>query len=245
MELLWAVFLGLLQGLTEFLPVSSSGHLVLVQEFLPGFSQPGVLFDVVLHAGTLLAILFYFRRTILKIETRYLLLLGLATIPAALVGFFFSSLIEGIFRNIKIVGLALIFTAFLNFLTDKAKVRKEETSYLKAIWIGVAQALAIVPGISRSGATIFVGTSLGIEKRKAAEFSFLLSVPAVIGANLLQFFNHGAKGVDDPVFYLIGFLAAFLSGFLAIGLVLKFLLARKFRFFALYCLFLGLLVLIF
>ena len=245
MELLWAAFLGLLQGLTEFLPVSSSGHLVLVQEFVPDFSQPGVLFDVVLHAGTLLAIVFYFRRTILKIKARYLLLLGLATIPAALVGFFFNSAIEGFFKNIKLVGLALIFTALLNFLTDRTKSRKKKASCLEAFWIGIAQALAIIPGISRSGATIFTGTTLGVEKKKAAEFSFLLSVPAVIGANLLQFFNHGIKGIDKPGFYFVGFLAAFFSGILAIDLVLKFLLAKKFRLFAFYCLILGLAILIF
>lgn len=245
MELFWAAFLGFLQGLTEFLPVSSSGHLVLAQEFMPGFSQPGVLFDVVLHAGTLLAIVFYFRRTILKIKPRYLLLLGLATIPAALVGFFFSSAIEGFFKNVELVGLALIFTALLNFLTDKTKTRKKSPSYLEAFWIGIGQALAIIPGISRSGTTIFTGTTLGLEKKKAAEFSFLLSIPAVIGANFLQFFNHGVKGIDDLGFYTVGFLAAFFSGILAIDLVLKFLLAKKFRLFALYCLLLGLLVLIF
>jgi len=127
-NLFTSILLGILQGLTEFLPVSSSGHLVLAQEFMPDFSQPGVLFDVTLHAGTLLAIIFYFRRTILKIKARYLLLLGLATIPAALVGFFFNSAIEGFFKNIKIVRFALIFTALLNFLTEKAKSRKKKTT---------------------------------------------------------------------------------------------------------------------
>lgn len=244
MEIVYAVFLGILQGLTEFLPVSSSGHLVLAQSVIPGFTQPGITFDVILHAGTLFAVLWYFRKTILKISSRYLFLLGLGTVPAGLVGYFFQANIETLFSGTKLVGFALLVTALLNYLTDKTEAAKDKVSWKNSLIVGIAQAVAIVPGISRSGATIFAGSSVGIKAKKAAEFSFLLSVPAILGANILQFASHGVNGGLSPFFYLVGFVSAFVTGFFAIGWVIKFLLAKKFKLFALYCLVVGALALL-
>ncbi len=243
MNLISSIFLGILQGLTEFLPVSSSGHLVIAQNLIPGFTQEGVLFDVILHAGTVLAVLYYFRKTLLKLTSKYLLLLLIGTIPAGLVGVLLGSSIEKLFDGVYLVGLALLFTAVLNFLTDKAKTGSKKISIKNSILIGMAQALAIIPGISRSGSTIFAGTSLGIKRKEAAQFSFLLSVPAIVGANAVQFYKYGLSGTESIILYIAGFIAAFISGVIAINFVLKLLLGGKFKLFAYYCVVLGILVL--
>jgi undecaprenyl-diphosphatase len=240
MNILEALLLGLLQGLTEFLPVSSSGHLVIVQQLLPNFSQPGLIFDTVIHAGTTLAVLFYFREKILKISREYILLLIIGTIPAVIVGVLFSDFIEGLFNSVIVVGVALIITAVLNYFTDKADARREKIGRIDALIVGVFQSIAIVPGISRSGSTIFAGTSMGLTRSKAAEFSFLMSVPAIIGANFWEIYKHGINGGLSVWIYTVGFLAAFISGIFAIGIVLRALGGKNFKFFALYCAIIGL-----
>ena len=239
MNILQAGFLGILQGLTEFLPVSSSGHLVLAQNFMPGFDQPGVLFDVFLHLGTLLAIVFYFKKAIFNLSWDYLKLILLATIPAAVVGFFFSDIVENLFTSTAVVGFALLVTAGFNFFTDKAKKAFNKLDIKSAIWTGVFQALALVPGISRSGATIFAATKKGIARSEAAQFSFILSVPAVLGGSFLQVMKYGVVAKQDALSYLVGFLMAFVSGYLAIGVVMKLLTEKRFKIFALYCLVVG------
>lgn len=245
MNYFWAILLGVVQGLTEFLPVSSSGHLVLVQSFIPGFSQPGALFDTVLHAGTLFAIVFFFRKEILKIKTKYISYLAVGTVPAVFFGFLFQSGVEGLFGSVRLVGAALILTGILNLLTNRAKSEKKKLKAKSSFIVGLAQALAIIPGISRSGSTIFAGVSQGISGKDAALFSFLLSIPAVFGANLLQIATHASFGSLEIGIYILGFSAAFFSGIFAIGVVLKFLLSRRFNIFGFYCIALGILTLIF
>ncbi len=239
MNIFWAVFLGVLQGLTEFLPISSSGHLVLVQSFIPGFSQPGVLFDVTLHLGTLFSILYYYKERILKLKLKYVYLIIAGTIPVIVIGFFFQDYIEMFFGSVKLVGIALIITGIINLLTDRAISRGVKVGYKESILVGFAQAFALIPGISRSGSTISVSTNLGIDRKKAAEFSFLLSVPAIIGASVLQIVNYGADGLDDVTYYFAGFIAAFVTGVFAISLVLRSLKARNFKYFAIYCFIVG------
>lgn len=244
MTIVQSIFLGILQGLTEFLPVSSSGHLVMVQYFMPNFDQPGVLFDVVLHAGTLIAVFIYFRKTLFKLSKKYLYLLFLGTIPAILFGLTFKTTIEGFFINIELVGFALLITALLNLMTDYLKSKKQRISPKKAIIIGIAQALAIVPGISRSGSTIFIASKLGVDKEKAAEFSFILSIPAIVGANILQFYSYGPKIGGDIWTYLTGFMAALIAGYFAIGVAIKLLLNKRFRIFAYWAFVAGTVILI-
>lgn len=245
MNFLTALILGIVQGLTEFLPVSSSAHLVLVQEkFLTGFSQPGILFDVILHLGTVGAVLFYFRKEFLKLKLNFLILLFLGTIPAALVGVFFRDSIIPLFSDVKLVGLTLLITGFLNLMTDKFQAKKQEISAFDSLMVGVAQAIAIIPGISRSGSTIFAASSRGISRSQAAFFSFTLSIPAILGASLLELINSGTNGLVNLDFYLVGFVASFISGFVSIGLVLKFLKEKHFSFFAYYCFVIGFLALI-
>ena len=157
MNIIWSVVLGIIQGLTEFLPVSSSGHLVIAQHFIPGFSQPGVMYDVILHLATLLAILYFFRKKIFKLGLKYYQLLLVGTIPAAVLGFLFQSQLEKMFGNFKMVGVELVITGILNLLVDKVETRKTNISNTNSLLIGISQAVAIIPGISRSGATIFTG----------------------------------------------------------------------------------------
>lgn len=239
MNIVTAAFLGIVQGLTEFFPVSSSGHLVLVQTLIPTFQQPGVLFDVVLHGGTLFAVLAYFRKKIFKLSINYYLLLVVGTIPAVIIGLLFNSAIENLFTDAVLVGGALLISALFNYLTDKNKPKKEKITFKDSIIIGTFQALAIIPGVSRSGSTIFGGTKLGIPKIKAAEFSFLLSVPAVAGAVVLETYKYGFDLAHGMSFYIVGFIAAFISGYFAISAVLKLLAEKKFKIFAIYCLILG------
>ena len=242
MNILWAIILGLIQGLTEFIPVSSSGHLVLAQQLIPGFSQPGILFDVVLHLATLIAVFYFFRKTILRLSKDYLLLLVVGTIPAAAIGYFFQNQLEAMFGSANTLGIELLITGVLNVLVDKTKTTKKVVSVSNSFAIGVAQAVAIIPGISRSGATIFTGVKLGIDREKAAEFSFLLSIPAILGANFLQLATHGLGGIDNPSFYVVGFIFALISGYLSIRVVYKYLMGNRFRVFGYYCFILGFLV---
>lgn len=239
MSLYQSILLGTLQGLTEFLPVSSSGHLVLAQKLIPGFSQPGILFDVVLHAGTLFSVLIYFRKTILKLTGSYLVLLIIGTLPAVIFGLAFEKIIESFFLSTAVVGFGLMVTSYINFQTDKTKQNKEKITRGNSLIIGISQAIAMIPGISRSGITIYSGSKLGISKQKATEFSFLLSVPAIIGANILQIFKNGLAIKALPVSYCLGFIAAFISGYTAINLALSFLRKNKFKLFAIYCFFAG------
>lgn len=233
--------LGVVQGLTEFLPVSSSAHLVILQSFFPRFSQPGVLFDAFLHLGTLFAIIFYFRNEIFRLKISYIVFLILGTLPAVVVGILFSDFIESFFSNLKLVGFALLLTAIFNFYSDKFSSGGKGLDRRNSIFIGLFQALAIIPGVSRSGSTIFAGILSGVSKDESARFSFLLSVPAVLGANLLQFLKYGTGSDYNFGLYFFGFLVSFLFGILGIYLAFRFLLARNFKVFSFYCLVLGIL----
>lgn len=244
MDVLSAAILGVVQGLTEFLPVSSSGHLVLAQSLIPGFKQPGIVFDVILHLGTLFAVLYFFRKKIFKLGFKYYGLIAVGTIPAILLGLVFKSQIEALFVNVKLVGAALILSGILNYLTNGAKVGKKAVGVKESLMVGVAQAAAIIPGLSRSGSTIFAGIKQGVKPEEAVEFSFLLSIPAILGANILELAGRGFNGSLSSGSYVAGFVTAFISGFLAIGLVLKFLVSKKFKFFAVYCIGLGILALL-
>ena len=239
MELFWAAFLGILQGLTEFLPISSSGHLVIVQSFLPNFDHPGVLFEAFLHFGTLFSVLFYYRKKLFRLSNNYLFLLLLATIPVVLVGFLFKDLVELLFSSVKFAAWMLIVTGVLNLLTDRAVSKNVKINKKESVLIGIAQAFAILPGISRSGATISLGTNLGVKREDVAQFSFLLSVPAVFGAIILQLMGNGQAFVSGIGTYLVGFVFAFASGVIAISIVLSALKTKSFKIFSVYCFVVG------
>lgn len=255
--MLESILLGILQGLTEFLPVSSSGHLVLAQELLAGFNMPAAAFDVLLHGGTLAAVLIYFRGDILDIMRdlfkpggggwRLPALLLLGSIPAGIVGVFLSDMIEPLFSAPKVAAIGLIVTAMV--LTAAWRLRGRghrslaDLTFFSALLIGFAQALAIVPGISRSGSTIAVGMFIGFSGKEAARFSFLLSIPAIAGALLLESGALAATGL--PLSYLAGAVSAALVGWASVAFLMKLLDRENLLPFAVYCLALGSLSLVF
>ena len=249
-----AVLLGLLQGLTEFLPVSSSGHLALAQSLIPGFSQPGVLFDVTLHIGTLVAVCIYFwqdlRGMALSLfssgrgdaaaSRRMLWLLIAGSVPTAAIGLLFRKQFEAMFSDIYGVGVWFIVTGALLFLTDRVSTRGRELSamgLLDALVIGIAQGLAIIPSLSRSGATIAAGVFLGLERGLLVRYSFLLSIPAVAGAFVLELVTHRHEALQgfDPLAYGAGTLAALVVGYWSIGVLLNMTRSRRLSVFAYYC----------
>jgi len=244
-----AFVLGLVQGVTEWLPVSSSGHLVLVQNFF-GISEP-IIFDVVLHFASLLVILFVFWKDIVglvsgllrleKYSVRFFLMLVLASVPVAFVGFFFNDFIKSVFNNNYTVGVSLLVTSVLLFLSKYPKVKNKGLNFVSSFVVGIAQAAAILPGISRSGATISSGLMMGVKKEEIAKFSFLLFIPAIIGAGLFEMGD--ISGVSDFSVLFVAFLTALVFGFLSLKLLLSLIKKGKFHYFAWYCLVLGLAVL--
>jgi undecaprenyl-diphosphatase len=251
MSLFQAVFLGLLQGLTEFLPVSSSGHLAIAQHFLPGFSQPGVLFDVMLHLATMGAVILYFRRECLLLATapfrrdpqallyrRLLALLVLGSVPTAVIGLLFKDFFVGLFENIYVVCLMLLVTGSLLFLSERLRRgqrREEQLTWRDALLVGTVQGGAIIPGISRSGSTIAALLLNGVDGETAARFSFLLALPAVFGAGLLSLFDlQRADSMALPA-CLAGMAVAFVVGLVSIHLLLAVVRRKRLFAFALYC----------
>lgn len=242
---------GLIQGLTEFLPVSSSGHLVLLHHF---FKMPSAQleFDIFLHIGTLGAVVFVFYKDIIEmltVEKRNMVLLIVATIPAAITAILFDEKIEQAFSHVRFVGFALLLTAFFLFvasLAEKSLKKREKVSFFDAVLIGLSQALAILPGVSRSGLTISTALFRGISKKQAVKFSFLMAVFAIGGAYFLKVKNCNFANIGiSPLNIIVGVMTAFLVGVLAIKLVFKALLADKWHFFAIYCAVLGVSVLTF
>jgi undecaprenyl-diphosphatase len=253
MKIIESIILGIVQGLTEFIPVSSSGHLAVLQSFFPDFSQPGVLFDAVLHLGTLTAVLFYFRKRFYQIimDVKLVLLVITASVPTGVIGFMFKEKFEQMFSDVRLVGAAFIITGAVLLFADRMKKGKKqikETTYLDALIIGLVQGIAIIPGISRSGSTISAGLFRRFNRKFAMEFSFLLSVPAILGAVLLQLrhvFKQGAAAQIHFAPYCLGFLAAAVIGYFTIRILLNFLQKQKLYIFSIYLWIVGTLVLLF
>lgn len=244
----WQAFvLGTVQGLTEFLPVSSSGHLV-VAEAAVGLTTPGVLVEVILHAGTLLAVVIVYWRTLWRLlhgaavgdraAWRYILLLVVATIPAAVAGLALEDLFEGAFDSLLLVGINFVVTGLILWSTrGRVQVAPSELPNVpRAAAIGVAQALAILPGISRSGTTVSLGLWLGLDPVRAAEFSFLMAIPTIAGAAVLQApeLSNGISSIGGAPL-VFSFVTALVSGVAAIRLLIALLERRAFFRFAPYC----------
>jgi undecaprenyl-diphosphatase len=240
------VVLGVVQGLTEFLPISSSGHLVLAESLL-GLETPGVVVEVVLHVATLLAVVLVYRRRLGELVVgvfagnrsawRVILLLGVATVPAAIVGVLFSDFFERTFESLLVVGVSFIVTGLVLWSTKWVSKggRTTQPGLSGAATIGLAQAMAIFPGISRSGSTVATAMWLGIEPVRAAEFSFILAIPAIAGAAVLQIpdLADGVGGVGaGPL--AVSFVASLIAGIAAIKLLIALLRSQAFHFFAPY-----------
>ena len=239
-----AIILGIVQGLTEFLPVSSSAHLTLIP-WLLGWDDPGLAFDVALHLGTLAALLVYYRRTWIRMAAsignedheyrRLLVLVIIATIPGAIIGFLFEKQAETIFRSPALIATALAVLGIALWIFDRTMPMRRkigEMTVMDALLIGLTQAFAIIPGVSRSGSTITMGRVLSLEREDAANFSFLMATPIIAGAGLLEARKliHGGLTADVG----LGFAASAIFGILAIYLLLHFVRTRTYIPFAWY-----------
>jgi len=242
MTVLQAVILGVVQGLTEFLPVSSSGHLVILQHFF-GLGGPILLvFDVVVHVGTLLAILVFFRREffpIPKIGARMFWLVVLATVPTGIIGLLLKDWVEAHLATLRPIAVALFINSIILWSTCWRKT--EGNSKIKnpfhALWIGVIQGISVIPGISRVGSTVSGGLWLGLEREEAVRFSFFIAIPAILAATVL-IVPESVRSMTPGMWPVIaaGFLAAFCSGYLAISVLFKIVSRGKFHYFAIYTL---------
>ena len=254
MDILEAIVLGIIQGLTEFLPVSSSGHLELAKAILGDSSvaEESLTFTVVLHFATALSTLVVFKKEVIEIfkglfqfrwntEFKFSLKIIISMLPAVIVGLLFEKELESFFGGrILLVGSMLLLTAVLLLFADKAKNTKKEVSFLNAVLIGFSQAIAMLPGVSRSGATISTSVLLGIDRTRAAKFSFLMVVPLIfgkIGKDLLSGDLNLQSSEIIPI--LTGFIAAFLAGLLACKWMISIVKNSKLSYFSIYCAIIG------
>jgi undecaprenyl-diphosphatase len=251
MEIIQALILGIIQGITEWLPISSSGHLVIVQHFFK-IDQP-LAFDVMLHLGSLLVILAIYRKDIVELikgffnkeksKQKIVFYLIIATIPAAIAGLLLNNYIEKAFSSIKIVGITLIITAILVFISKYPKKKENKLTLKNTIIIGLFQAAALLPGLSRSGSTISSALFQGIKRKEAVKFSFLLAIPALAGAGLLK--AKEIMAISDPIPVTVGIIASILFGYFTLKFLINLVKKEKFHYFSWYCLLLGLITLYF
>ena len=254
MNYLEAIILGIIQGLTEFLPVSSSGHLELMKAILGDKSLPeeSLTFTVVLHFATALSTLVIFRKEVFEIfkglfqfkwneELQFSLKIILSMLPAVFIGLYFEEELESFFGGqILLVGFMLIITALLLLFADRAKNTSKNISFFNAFVVGVSQALAILPGISRSGATISTSVLLGVDRTKAARFSFLMVVPLIFGKIAKDVMSGSINFQSEQIGALsVGFIAAFVAGLFACKWMIKIVKKSKLSYFSLYCFIVG------
>lgn len=254
MSFLEAIILGIIQGLTEFLPVSSSGHLEIVKAIFGNQSLPqeSLTFTVVLHFATALSTLVIFRKEVAEIfkgifqfkwneSSKFSIKIILSMIPAAIIGLLFEEQLESFFNgNILLVGFMLLITGLLLFLADKAQNTNKNVSYKYAVIIGLSQAVAMLPGISRSGATISTSVLLGIDRTKAARFSFLMVVPLIFGKVFKDLMSGEISFDNSQIGFLgVGFIAAFISGLIACNWMLALVKNSKLYYFSIYCFVVG------
>lgn len=265
MDLLQAIFLGLLQGITEFLPVSSSGHLALARALLGRDIEPGITFEIVVHFGSFCSIVVYYRKKIAQIisdlfksispeglksgryredaHTRLCFIILLSMIPAMIVGFTLKDPIEEMFVNPLFVSFMLLVTGAILFSTRFVKQPDKEVNASRGLLMGVAQAFAILPGISRAGSTISIGLFSGVSREHVANFSFLMVLPVLAGAMLLEVKEILETGIESAaaMSLLAGFLVSFISGYYALRYLIILLKKEKFHYFSYYCWAVGLL----
>ena len=250
METLTALILGIIQGLTEFLPVSSSGHLEIGKAIFGNewSAEESMLMTVVLHFATALSTIVIFKKDIINIlkglsnkkdksSKNFSFFIIISMLPAALVGLFFDDIIESFFTGkLILVGAMLLITGFLLLLADKARKTTKEVGLKEAIIIGISQAIAIFPGISRSGATISTSVLLGVDREKAARFSFLMVIPLIFGKMAKDILDGAFDKIDESfINYGVGFFAAFFTGLLACSWMIKLVKRSQLKYFSFYC----------
>lgn len=266
MDIYQAIMLGIVQGLTEFLPVSSSGHLVIGQSLF-GLTEPALSFDISVHIGTLLAVIVLFRKDIMAIiasgvfflkslirknaatgrlkdnrELNMLWLIIIGSVPTAIIGILLNKIADRLFSSTLLVGIMLIITGIILWLTRKTSEKSKTGNKLtigKALLIGLVQGMAVIPGISRSGSTIAAGLFAGLNRELSARFSFLLSIPAIAGAAVLNFADLQTASTISGAVTLIGAITSFVVGYLALTILLYFVKNGRLYVFAPYCVFVG------
>jgi undecaprenyl-diphosphatase len=251
MEIFQALILGLIQGITEWLPISSSGHLVLFQQLFSLGSS--VAYDALLHLATLIVIILVFWKDILAIlkslisvkwdeNTRLFLFIILASIPTAIIGLAFKDWLTALFTNMLLLGVFFIINGLILFLTRFAKNKNKELNWWQSISMGITQGVSIIPSISRSGITVSTGLFFGIKKEKLIKFSFLMAIPAIIGAFIIE-----SKDLvlETPINLILGSLTALIIGYFSLKLIIRIIEKGKFHYFAYYCLVLGIIILFF
>ena len=251
MTILEALILGLIQGLTEFFPVSSSGHIELGKAILGVEVKEDITFTIVVHGATVLSIIFVFYKDIWQLitnslkfqwneSTQYVSKIAISMVPVAIVGVLFKSDVEKLFDgNIAFVGMMLLCTAIILALSHNLKKRDRNISYIDAFIIGIAQAIAVLPGISRSGATIATGLILGDKKEIITKFSFLMVVVPIIGANILELLSGEMNNNIGTIPLLVGFVSAFVSGVFACKWMISIVRKSQLIYFAIYCAIVG------
>ncbi|HNX36751.1 MAG TPA: undecaprenyl-diphosphate phosphatase [Candidatus Cloacimonadota bacterium] len=262
-----ALFLGILQGLTEFLPVSSSGHLKLAEYYLKVSESTGGSFDVFVHLGTLVAVMIYFRSTLWDMiqalmvwkpqvnqqkhrHNRLLIVyLIISTLVTGIIYLIFKDTLDSLFTNAKpmFVAFMLLITGVLLFISDYIKstpIPAFSMGFIRSVIIGLGQGIAIIPGISRSGTTIAVSLMCGVKRKDAAHYSFLLSIPAIIAANLSVFKDIKALDKHMIFSYFVGFIASAIAGYAVIALLMNLIRQNKLKYFAFYCWAVGLIVIL-
>lgn len=269
MDILQAMIIGLVQGLTEFLPVSSSAHLIFVQQAL-GLSDVGLAFDVLMHVGTLVAVVIYFYTDIINMIKGFFLslidlkegnfipeikkdpykklawLTILATIPVGVVGVLFNDAVEAMFTGLTVPAFLLLITGCLLYVSQRmnsGRIDVRNFSIKEALIMGCGQAIAVLPGLSRSGTTIASGLFAGLDKEFAAKFSFILSIPAILGAAVFQLKDLSGGSIEIGA-CIAGFIVAVISGYFAISFLLKIVRERSLDIFAYYCWIVGIIVLV-
>jgi len=250
-SILEAIILGIIQGLTEFLPVSSSGHLSLGQEILGVEMSDNLLFAVVVHSATALATIIVYRKDIWQIliglfdkdnaERSFAVKIIMSMIPAVLIGLFFEKEIEMVFKeDIWLIGICLIFTAILLLLADRAKKTDKKVSFMGSILIGLSQAIAILPGVSRSGATISTAVLLKVDRSRAARFSFLMVLPVILGKMAMDIASGDlSRNTEMAVPLTAAFFAALFVGILACNAMIYLVRKSQLKWFSIYCFIVG------
>lgn len=251
MDIFQAIILGIIQGVTEWLPISSKSHLIIAHQLF-GLVQPAI-FDLILHIGSLFVVCFVFWKEIKG------LIIGLwernreswmmasfivvATIPIIVFGFLLEGLVKSSRDNLYILGYGFLFTALIIFLSQYPRKKDGKLGFWNSFIIGLGQVLALFPGVSRSGTTISTGMMLGVKKEVVARFSFLIFIPAILGATVLEFKDIGQVGAIGPL--IVGTVVAMVTGVIALKLLLSIIKNDKFKWFSIYCLLLGMVVLLF
>ncbi|MBD3328032.1 undecaprenyl-diphosphatase UppP [Candidatus Peregrinibacteria bacterium] len=263
MSVLEALFLGVLQGITEFLPISSSGHLVIAEQLMELPVESLQVFDIAVHFGTLLAIFVYFRKDFERLilaffrmfikkadqkDKKYIFMLVVGTIPAIFAGLLLNEWISATFRSAQTVAIVLLVLATFFILSEQIgkKVNSGKMSWLKALWIGVAQAVALIPGVSRSGSTIATGVMFGMKRDEAARFSFLLGAIAITAATLLSVIKvvGGDFLLPDTSLVITGVVSSFLAGYISVAFLMRFLKSNSLIYFSIYLYLIGVVLLI-